>query len=198
MRPRGATAARTGIAALALTAVALTGCSSDGGGSASTTSTTSGSRGEAHRAAAGVCRILVSFDDTVAEKVNAASHQITADTDPDRARELLLAATADVRRASGALPDRYDALGLTDEGDIGRLVADAAAAAADVDEQLDTITAELTDGLEGADARQILSAVFIDMEKVQSVAQPDQTDYSDPQLVEQLDTLPDCEHTISR
>ena len=179
-------------AALVLTVGA---CSSDG---ADTSSSAPTSNSEAHQAAAGVCRVLVAFDHTVADKVNAASRRITADTDPDRARELLLDATDDVRYATSLLPNRYAVLELTDEGDIGRLVADASAAADDVDEQLDAITAELTDGLEGSDARQILSAVFIDMEKVQSLAQPDQTDYSDPDLVEQLDTLPDCEHTISR
>lgn len=179
-------------AALVLTVGA---CSSDG---ADTSSSAPTSNSEAHQAAAGVCRVLVAFDHTVADKVNAASRQITADTDPDRARELLLDATDDVRYATSLLPNRYAVLELTDEGDIGRLVADASAAADDVDEQLDAITAELTDGLEGSDARQVLSAVFIDMEKVQSLAQPDQTDYSDPDLVEQLDTLPDCEHTISR
>ena len=179
-------------AALVLTVGA---CSSDG---ADTSSSAPTSNSEAHQAAAGVCRGLVAFDHTVADKVNAASRRITADTDPDRARELLLDATDDVRYATSLLPNRYAVLELTDEGDIGRLVADASAAADDVDEQLDAITAELTDGLEGSDDRQILSAVFIDMEKVQSLAQPDQTDYSDPDLVEQLDTLPDCEHTISR
>lgn len=179
-------------AALVLTVGA---CSSDG---ADTSSSAPTSNSEAHQAAAGVCRVLVAFDHTVADKVNAASRRITADTDPDRARELLLDATDDVRYATSLLPNRYAVLELTDEGDIGRLVADASAAADDVDEQLDAITAELTDGLEGSDARQVLSAVFIDMEKVQSLAQPDQTDYSDPDLVEQLDTLPDCEHTISR
>ena len=189
--------ARTGVAVLtgAALVLALGACSSD---AAETSSTAPSDNSEAHQAAAGVCRVLVAFDHTVADKVNAASRQITADTDPDRARELLLDATEDVRYATGLLPDRYAVLELTDEGDVGRLVADATAAADDVDEQLDTITAELTDGLEGSDARQILSAVFIDMEKVQSLAQPDQTHYSDPDLVEQLDTLPDCEHTISR
>ena len=52
--------------------------------------------------------------------------------------------------------------------------------------------------IEPEDARSILSAAFIDYEKVQSLAQPDQGDYTDPELVAELDTLEDCEHTISR
>lgn len=175
---------------------ALAGCSSGDDGTAASAPTAADS--EAHRVASGVCRVIVAFDHTVADEVNAASRQITAETDPDEARALLLEATDEIRDATAFLPERYGALQVTDEGDLGRLVADATAATADVDEQLDRITAGLTDGLEGEGPREILSAVFIDMEKVQSLAQPDQGDYEDPALVEQLDTLDACEHTISR
>ena len=177
----------------ALLVGAPAGCASGDGDTAATSAPT-----EAHQAASGVCRVLVAFDHTVADEVNAASRQITAETDPDEARALLLEATDEVRDATAFLPERYAALQVTDAGDLGRLVADATAATAGVDEQLDRITAELTDGLEGEGPREILSAVFIDMEKVQSLAQPDQGDYTDAALVDQLETLDACEHTISR
>lgn len=186
------------LAAVALvTALAAGACGSDGGADPDAGSG-GGADPVAHQAAAGVCRILVAFDRTVAVEVNDASHQITADTDPDRTRALLLEATDDVRAATRFLPQRYAALSIRDDGDAGRLVADASEATAAVEEQLDAIQAELTSGLDDEDSRAILSAVFIDMEKVQSLAQPDQGDYADPALVDQLDTLADCEHTISR
>ena len=188
--------AGTGVALAAGTvAVLLAGCSSD----ATTTSDTSaGGATLEHRAAAGVCRILVAYDRTVANEVNEASEQITLDTDPEDARALLLEATEDVRRATDFLPERYQALNLPADGDVGRLIDDAGANVTGVEAQLDAIEAELTGGLEGEDARSILSAAFIDYEKVQSLAQPDQGDYTDPELVAELDTLEDCEHTISR
>jgi hypothetical protein len=178
-------------------AVLLTGCASGDVDTAGSSAPTAADT-EAHRAASGVCRVLVAFDHTVADEVNAASRQITAETDPEEARALLLEATDEIRRASDFLPERYAALSVTGEGDLSRLVADATAATAAVDEQLDRITAELTDGLDGEGPREILSAVFIDMEKVQSLAQPDQSDYADADLLEQLDTLDACQHTISR
>jgi len=187
--------AATAAAALAVAAVLVAGCTS-----ASTTARGAADEGGSveHRAAAGVCRILVAYDHTVADEVNAASNQITLDTDPGDARRLLLDATADVRRATDFLPERYLALNLPDDGDVGRLVADATANVAAVDQQLDAIEAELDGGLVGEGPREILSAAFIDFEKVQSLAQPDQGDYADAELVHQLDTLDDCEHTISR
>lgn len=194
MRRRVASAAV--LAGLALGGV-LPGCSSERSTAGGTTDDASSSSVE-HRAAAGVCRILVAYDRTVANEVNEASEQIALETDPDDARALLLEATDDVRRATDFLPERYQALNLPDDGDAGRLVDDARANVARVDEQLDLIEAELTDGLDGEDARSILSAAFIDYEKVQSLAQPDQGDYTDPELVAELDTLEDCEHTISR
>ena len=181
----------------AVLAGAVGGCSSGGGDAADGTAPAAADTA-AHQAASGVCRILVAFDHTVADEVNAASRQITAETDPDEARALLLEATEEIRDAAEFLPERYAALQVSDQGDLGRLVADATAATAAVDEQLDRITAELTDGLPDEGPREILSAVFIDMEKVQSLAQPDQGDYSDVALVEQLETLDACEHTISR
>ena len=193
MRPRTAGMLLAG----AVLAGTLTGCSSSDDGSAGGSAPT-GADSEAHQAASGVCRILVAFDRTVALEVNEASRQITSETDPAEARALLLEATDDIRSAAEFLPERYAALQVDDQGDLGRLVADASAATAAVDEQLDRITAELTDGLPDEGPREILSAVFIDMEKVQSLAQPDQGDYSDAALVEQLDTLDACEHTISR
>ena len=193
MKTRSATTWLVGVAV----AMALAGCSS-GGGDTAATSAQAPADSEAHQAASGVCRVLVAFDRTVAVEVNAASSQITEDTDPEEARALLLEATDQVRNAAEFLPERYAALQVDDAGDLGRLVADATAASDDVDEELDRITAELTDGLEGEGPREILSATFIDMEKVLSLAQPDQGDYSDAALVEALDTEPACEHTISR
>lgn len=184
-----------GAVAVALATAALAGCSS---GSTTERGAADEETSVEHRAAAGVCRILVAYDRTVAVEVNEASGQITLETDPDEARELLLDATADVRRATDFLPERYQALNLPDDGDAGRLVDDASANVAAVDEQLDTIEAELTGGLVGEGPREILSATFIDFEKVQSLAQPDQGDYTDADLVRALDTLDDCEHTVSR
>lgn len=189
---------RRSIAATALAGLlagALVGaCSSD-----STTASGAADEGTSveHRAAAGVCRVLVAYDHTVADEVNAASEQITLDTDPDEARRLLLDATDGVRRATDFLPERYLALNLPDDGDVGRLVDDVSANVAAIDEQLDAIEAELTDGLPGEGPREILSAAFIDFEKVQSLAQPEIDDYADAALVEQLDSLDDCEHTVS-
>lgn len=193
---------RRRLLAAALVAVALTAgvsCGSDDstaeGGDATTTVTPSA---EATAAALAVCGVVAGFAGVVADEVNAASRQITLETDPDEARRLLLDATEAIRNANAELPDRYAELGLPEDGDIGRLVDDAAATDEAVAEQLDAISAELADGLEGEGAREILSATFIAMEKVRSLSQPDQGDYSDAALVAALDTEPACEHTISR
>lgn len=170
-------------------------CSSDDS-TAGTTSTLLAS--EATVTALGVCGVLVEFVDLVADEINAASGEIQLDTDPDVARQLLLDATSDIQAAVDALPVQYEAVRVSDDGDLGRVIDDAGANTADLDEQLADITAELTDGLEGEDARAILSAVFIDMEKILSLAQPDQGDYSDAALVAALDTEEPCQHTISR
>ena len=191
---RRRTLTATAVAAT-LAAGLLVGCSSS-----STTASGATDQGTSveHRAAAGVCRVLVAYDHTVANEVNDASQQIHLDTDPDEARQRLLDATAAVRRATDFLPERYLALNLPDEGDVGQLVRDVSDNADAVDQQLDDIEAELTDGLDGEGAREILSAAFIDFEKVQSLAQPHRDDYADAELVRQLDSLDDCRHTVSR
>ena len=180
-----------------MAAVACTSDDSTGGEPAEAEATAPASS-DATATALGVCGVLVEFVDFVADEVNAASGEINLDTDPAVARELLLDATDDVQAAVDALPERYDAVRVSDEGDLGRLIEDAGANTVALDEQLDTIRTRLTDGLEGEGPREILSATFIDMEKVLSLAQPDQGDYSDAALVEALDTEPACEHTISR
>lgn len=186
--------------ALLLTAVlVVASCSSGGDGQdASSAPDTGVSSREAVEAADGVCGVLVDFDHTVADAVNGASRQITGQSDADEARRLLLEATDTVQQATDRLPDDYAALGLGDEGDIGRLIEDASARAGDVTVQLDLIRTTLTDELVDEGPRAILTATFIHYEKVQSLAQPEVDDYHDQALVDALNDRPDCEHTISR
>lgn len=187
--------------ALLLTAaLVIAACSSGGGDSqdASAAQDTGVSSREAVEAADGVCGVLVDFDHTVADAVNGASRQITGQSDADEARRLLLEATDTVQQATDRLLDDYAALGLGDEGDIGRLVEDASARAEDVTDQLDLIRTTLTDELVDEGPRAILTATFIHYEKVQSLAQPEVDDYHDQALVDALNDRPDCEHTISR
>lgn len=188
------------IALPAVLVVAGVSCSSDDptGDESGGSDTSAPTSDDATATALGVCGVLVEFVDLVADEINAASGEIRLDTDPDAARDLLLDATDDIQSAVDALPGQYEAVRVSDDGDLGRLIDDAGANTADLDAQLDDIRTLLTDGLSGEGPREILSATFIDMEKVLSLAQPDQGDYTDADLVAALDTLPDCEHTISR
>lgn len=183
------------IAGLSVASLCLAGCGDQG--------SSAGERAaraavDATAAATGVCGVLVDFDHVVADEVNGASRQITGGASAEEARRLLLDATVRVQRATDDLADRYAALSLRDEGDIGRLVADATANADKVDAQLDLIRASLTDGLGGEGPRAILTATFIRYEKVQSLAQPEVDDYTEAALVNALDHDPACEHTVSR
>jgi hypothetical protein len=178
------------LVALLVAGALVVGCSSEGDAG-------DGGALDDEAIAAGLCGVLVEWNRSVSDVSNEASRTVADLEEPDEARAVLLEAVDRLDQRSQSLVAEYEELGIPDEGEAGRMVAEVEAARDDIAVELADIREELDDGLDGASADEILRTYFSDMEKVLSVAQPEAPPEGDP-LRTALDAEPSCDHTISR